>query len=129
MEKLTAITIGIASSITGAPLVAFLKHRFSKRASKDEYRRNRIDEWKMMVNQVHDIYPVGHFKNWDQYPSLEKFLSRDQRQQVSNLKLGDSLAVRISSRQLGSQDMEFMNVVRMLKAEIARVEHEIWKLI
>ena len=129
MNTLTALLIGIAGSLTGAPLVSFLKHRFSKSQSKDEYRAKRVQEWKLMVNQTKDVYPRISFTSFDQYPSLAEFLSDDQKKQVEKLNLAKHSATSQISSLLAERDSEFMNAYRMLKAEISRVERDVWNLI
>ena len=119
----------LAGGLLGSPLVAYLTFRFQKAHSKEEYRKSRIAQWNLMINQVHDNYPTSHFKNWDQFPSLEKFLTEDELDIVLALKLGEFQSARQSNRSLGGQDKEFMNVVRMLKTVVARVEKEEWKLL
>lgn len=129
MNTFTALLIGVAGSLTGAPLVAYLKHRFSKSVSKDEYRAKRVQEWKLMVNQTKDVYPRTSFTSFDQYPSLSEFLSEDQKKQVEDLNLASHSATSQVSSLLADRDVEFMKVYRMLKSEISRIEREVWKLI
>jgi hypothetical protein len=113
-------------SVLASPL---LHHYLRSRRELKSKRRQKIIDWKYMVNHVHNVYPTSHFKNWDEYALLSSFLTDAQRKQVLDLKLEDKQTARVVNKSLGSQDQDFMAVIQMLKEEINRVEIYVWKLI
>jgi hypothetical protein len=119
----------LKSSVIVLPLVAYLNYILGKSDVRFEYRKNRIGEWYSMVNGVHKSYPSSRFENWDQYPSLESFLSTNQIAEVSSLEFCGKDLLSNNRPNDGNLDPEFMSVIRMLKKEISRIERDVWKLI